>query len=260
VVFTVYISFTEWNLITPPKWVGLEQYTRLVEDPAFFQSFMNTLTWTVGTLIIPIPVGLFLALMMNRVPGEGFAKVLFYLPRVLAPTAVGTIWKFIYSSDGILTTILVLLGYGSLVRPWLTEAPTNTIMMILTASWGSIGWIMVMFLIGLQTIPPEVIEAAKVEGASEWEVTRYMKLPLLRPMATIVIIQSIIGSFTAFDLIWVMTRGGPYRASETLAVTMYRGAFVLFQMGYGSAIAVVLSFIVLGFSAIYLRSVFSRGV
>lgn len=258
VVFTVVTSFTEWNLITPPKWVGLAQYAKLLRDPAFAQSFANTLLWTAGALLIPIPIGLGLALIMSGVPGEGFAKNLFYMPRVLAATAVGVIWQFIYSSDGVLNSLLELVGASGLTRSWLAEVPTNTIMMILTSSWGSVGWAMVMFLVGLQTIPVEVVEAAKMEGANEWQLTRFIKVPLLKPMGTIVVTMSIIGSFTAFDLIWVMTRGGPYRSSETLAVTMYRGAFVLFQMGYGSAIATVLSLIVLAFSIIYLRAIFKR--
>jgi len=256
VIFTVYISFTEWDLITPPKWVGFAQYIKLFTDPAFTQSFRNTLIWTAGMLFLPVPIGLFLALIINGVPGEGLVKVLFYLPRILAATAVGIIWQFIYSSDGILNSILTLIGASKFTHTWLTQSPLNTIMMILTTGWGSVGWAMVMFLVGLQTIPLEVIEAAKIEGATEWQINRYIKIPLLKPMATIVITMSIIGSFTVFDLIWVMTRGGPYRSSETLAVTMYRGAFVLFQMGYGAAIAVVLSIIVLSFSIIYLRTSF----
>lgn len=258
VVFTVYLSFTKYDILTPPKWVGLNQYKVLFQDRTFFHSFQNTLIWVGTTLIIPIPLALLLATGMSGMPYSRGPKIMFFLPRVLAATSIGVIWLFVYSPDGILNEILIFLGASSLIHSWLIESPLNTFAIILTAVWAGIGWQMIMFLIGLQAIPGEIIEAANLEGASKWQTFWYMKLPLLKPMMTIVIIMSIIGSFTTFDLIWVMTQGGPYRSSETLAVSMYRGAFVLFKMGYGSAMAVLLSGIVLVFSIVYLYRIFRR--
>jgi len=261
VVFTIYISFTKWNIISAPAFVGLSQYVGLFRESALLNSFRNTLIWTGATLLIPIPLSLLLAVGMYRVAGREVFKVAFFLPRVMAPAAIAVIWKFIYSAPrGILNEVLGLFGAKFLMHSWLLEPPLNTFAMIGTATWASIGWMMVMFLIGLDTIPSEVLEAGKLDGASERQLLWHVKLPLLKPMTSVVVVMGVIASFTMFDLIWVMTGGGPFRSSETLAVTIYRGGFVLFKMGYSAAIAVVLSAIVLVFSMIYLRRIFRHSL
>jgi multiple sugar transport system permease protein len=131
-------------------------------------------------------------------------------------------------------------------------------MMIAAYTWQSVGTNMVLFLIGLQTIPIDPIEAAKIDGANGWQILRRVTLPLLTPITTVIVTLAVINSFKVFDLIWVMTQGGPYRSSETLVVSMYRESFVLFNLGYGAAIASLLSLIVFVFSAVYLYQIFRR--
>lgn len=258
VVFTIYISLTKWDMITPSVFVGLDQYVALFRNSVFLNSFRNTLIWTASTLFICMPLSFLFAVGMDElglVAREVF-KVVFFLPRVMAIAAIGVIWKFIYSSHGILNELLELFGAKFLIHSWLLEPGLNTFAMIVTAIWANVGWMMVMFLIGLGTIPTEVLEAARLDGASERQLLWYVKLPLIKFMTSIVVLMGVIVSFTIFDLIWVMTMGGPFRSSETLAVTVFRSGFTLFKMGYSAAIAVVLSAIVLVFSIIYLRTIF----
>lgn len=131
-------------------------------------------------------------------------------------------------------------------------------MMLAAYTWQTAGTNMVLFSVGLQTIPTDPVEAAKIDGANGWQTFRHVILPLLAPITAVIITLAVVNSFKVFDLIWVMTQGGPYRSSETLVVTMYRESFVLFNMGYGAAIASLLSLIVLLFSAVYLRQMFRR--
>jgi multiple sugar transport system permease protein len=258
VIYTVAISFTEWDLVTTPQLVGLEQYRSVASDPAFVQSFANTLLWTAGTLILPVLGGLLLAVWLERLPGQRVWKVAIYLPHVLAATVVAVVWQYVYANEGVLNQALRDVGLGGFVQPWLALSPTNTYAMIVTSAWRGLGSSMVLFLVGLQMIPSNVVEASALDGASGWQQVRDIKLPLLKPITAVVVLLSIANSFTTFDLVWVMTQGGPFRSSETLAVTMYRQAFVTWDLGYASALAVILSSIVLAFSIFYLRMLFRR--
>lgn len=258
VAYTVAISFTDWNLVAAPRFVGFEKYRSVALDPAFRRSFENTLLWTGGTLILPVLGGLLLAVGMERVPAQRLWKVAIYLPHVLAATVVGVVWNYIYLNEGVLNQALQHLGLGSLARPWLAFSPTNTYAMIVASTWRALGPAMVLFLVGLQMIPADVVEAAMLDGASALRLLRDVKLPLLKPITAVVVLLSVANSFTTFDLVWVMTQGGPYRSSETLAVTMYRQAFVTWDLGYAAALAVILSAIVLIFSVGYLWLVFRR--
>ena len=143
-------------------------------------------------------------------------------------------------------------------QKWLYQPPWNNYAMITAYTWQTMGTNMILFLVGLQNIPHEPIEASQIDGATGWQTYRYVTWPLLQPIATVVILMALINSFKVFDIIWVMTQGGPFRSSETLAVTMYRESFTMFQMGYGAAIAVVLTIFELFLSWIYLRKTFQR--
>lgn len=258
VVYTIAISFTEWDLVSDPAFVGLEKYRSVAGDPAFSQSFLNTLLWTAGTLILPVLGGLLLAVWLERLPGQRLWKVAIYLPHVLAATVVGVVWQYMYANEGVLNEALQNIGLGDLTQPWLALSPTNTYAMIVASAWRGLGSSMVLFLVGLQMIPSNLVEASMLDGASGWRQLRDIKLPLLKPITAVVVLLAVANSFTTFDLVWVMTQGGPFRSSETLAVTMYRQAFVTWDLGYASALAVILSAIVLAFSVFYLRMIFRR--
>ena len=200
VFFTLGISFTKWDLLSDPQWVGFAQYQKVFQSSKFLTSLGNTLLWTVGTMLFPVLLGLLLAVALDRVAGERIYKFMIYLPRVLAPTVLGVIWSFIYARDDLLNEALRLIGLEDLARSWLLTPPVNTFAMIGTFTWGITGINMILFLVGLQTISKEIVEAAKIEGASEWKIFTDIKLPLLGPITTIVVTMSVIGSFTTFDL------------------------------------------------------------
>jgi ABC-type sugar transport system permease subunit len=256
---TIWVSLTDATGTSAGSFVGLDNFSRLVSDPAFRTSVRNTVYWVVGALILQVGLGLLLALVLSNMRAGDWLKRLFYLPATLSGAAVGVIWFYVFNPEsGLLTSFLDGVGLGSLTTRWLAEPPINTFAMIFAAMWQGIGPAMILFLVGLQNLPREPIEAARVDGAQGLRLFWHITLPLLRPMTAVVVAITMINNFKVFDLIWVMTQGGPYRSSETLAVTMYRESFVSFSVGYGASVAVVLTLVVMLLSVFYLRSMFRR--
>lgn len=258
VVYTLYVSFTKWDGLNPPKFIGLQNYVQMFHERVFSTSLLNTVIWVVATLLFPVLLGLLLAVFINRIPLQGLYKAIFYLPYAISATSVAVIWTYMLAPDGTINQLLRVVGLDTLARPWLMEPPWNTITMLIAFTWQTTGTNMILFLVGLQAIPTDPVEAAKLDGASSFQTFRHIILPLLRPITTVVVTISVVNSFKVFDLIWVMTLGGPYRSSETLAVTMYRESFISFRLGFGAAIANFLSLVVILFSIVYLRSIFKR--
>lgn len=256
--YTLYISFTDWDGLNPPQFVGLQNYISLVRERAFDTSATNTVLWVAATLALPVFLGLMLAVFVNRLPLQGLFKSIFYLPYAISATSIAVIWTFMLSPSGLVNEFLRWVGLDIVARNWLIMPPVNTFVMIIAYTWQTTGTNMILFLVGLQAIPVDPIEAAKLDGASAWQTFRHITLPLLKPITTVVITIAVVNSFKVFDLIWVMTQGGPYRSSETLAVTMYRESFISFRLGFGASVANMLSLIVIIFSIIYLRSIFRR--
>ena len=257
-VKTVWVAFTDATGTNAGSFVGFDNFTRLFKDPAFRTSVRNTVYWVIGALVLQVGLGLLLAMVLSNMRAGNWLKRLFYLPYALSGAAVAVIWYYIFNPDnGLLTTALHWVGLDVHTR-WLADPPINTFAMIFAAMWQGLGPAMVLFLVGLQNLPREPIEAARVDGAEGLRLFWHITLPLLRPMTAIVVAITMINNFKVFDLIWVMTQGGPYRSSETLAVTMYRESFVSFSIGYGASVAVVLTLVVLLLSIFYLRSMFRR--
>jgi len=252
-VRTLYLSFTDSNGTSPGKFVGIDNYRSLLQDPVLSDSFLNTMYWVAGTLLLPVGIGLLIAVISFDLPAGAFYRLPFLIPYALSGTAIGVMWEFMLRSRGALNGVLGAVGLSSLQHKWLLDTPLNTWSMIIASTWQSVGVSVLLFLVGLQVIPRDPIEAARLDGAEGFTLFRTMTFPLLRPMTIVVVGISLVNSLKTFDIIWVMTQGGPYRSSETLAVTMYRETFLLFRHGYGSAIAVLLSAIVLAVSWIYLR-------
>jgi multiple sugar transport system permease protein len=257
---TVWTSLTDSTGLGNEKFIGLDNYVNLVKDSAFKTSFVNTLYWVAGVLLLQVGLGLVMALVLTSTALGRVLKGVFYLPATISAAATGIIWFFVFSPDqGILNSALRLIGLGGLAHSWLVaDPPLNSWAMIVAFTWQGLGPTMILFLVGLQSIPREPIEAALVDGATGFRLFWHITLPLLRPMTAVVVGISLINSFKVFDLIWVMTQGGPYRSSETLAVTMYRESFVSFNVGYGAAVAVLLTLIVFVVSIFYLRAMFRR--
>jgi len=249
---SAWLSFTDFKGIGEAKWVGLDNYRQLLNDPVLERSMTNTLYWVVGTLVLPVGLGLLIAVASYDVRGGALYRLPFLMPYALSGTAIATVWQFMLSKNGALNSVLAAVGLESWERSWLLRPPLNTYAMILASTWQAVGVSVLLFLIGLQVIPRDPIEAARLDGAEGWRLFRDMTFPLLRPMTIVTVGISLVNSLKTFDIIWIMTQGGPYRSSETLAVTMYRQTFVLFEHGYGAAISVVLSAIVLAVSLLYL--------
>jgi ABC-type sugar transport system permease subunit len=256
----VYLSFFSWSGLGKPVFIGIENYIHAFQDSNFLKSFSNTLIWVVYTLAVPVMGSLVIAVFLKNIKGGTVYKSIFFLPLTLSFVSTGIIWMNVFSSNnGVLNTILSLFTGGSKVKiSWLASVPLNTISMLIAWTWQQLGISMVLFLMGLTTIPNDPLEAALIDGASKWQTFLHVTFPMLRPITTVVITQAIVNSFKTFDLIYVTTSGGPYRSSETLAVTMYRETFSMFNLGYGSAISVILSFIIIAISGWYVRKQMSR--
>lgn len=258
-VVTFWRGFTRFDGITAPVFIGLSNYTALFSDPHFLLSLRNTLIWTVASVVLPVGLGLAFAIAFNHIRWSSFFKSVIYLPATVSAAAVGILFTFVFTYDnGALNAFLRLIGLGGLASHWLLEAPLNTFSMIAAYTWQQTGLNLMLFLVGLQGLPPEPIEAARLDGSSGFHLVRTIIIPMLTPFIVIATLLAVVNGFKVFDLIWVMTQGGPGRSSETLAVTMYREGFILFQQGYSAAIAVVISIAAMAFSYLYLRSVLNQ--
>ena len=249
---TLFLSFAEYDGSSSPEFVGLDNYRTLFNDRVLGEAMVNTVLWVVGTLALPVAIGLLIATVSFNLPHASYYRLPFLIPYALSGTAVGVLWEFMLRRKGAVNSLLDLLGLERFQHSWLLDTPLNTWSMIVASTWQSVGVSVLLFLVGLQTIPPDPVEAARLDGAEGFRLFRDITFPLLRPMTIVVVGISLVNSLKTFDIIWVMTQGGPYRSSETLAVTMYRETFLLFRHGYGSAIAVFLSAIVLLISYFYL--------
>ena len=253
--FTFFTSFTNWDGLGQMDFVGLDNYIRLFQDGYFIQSLLNTLIWVGASLIIPVLIPLVLAILITNSPLGSMFKNLFYLPNAVSPTIGALIIATLLSTYG-LPSLLGLLGFESLNTYWLDIPYVNTFVMIGASVWQGIGTNLILLIVGLNNIPSEPIEAAKIDGAGGFSLYRRVILPMLKPTMAIVLLMSIVNSFKVFDLIWLMTNGGPYRTSETLVITMYKETFINGNYGYGSAVATILSLIVLVFSYFYIKRMF----
>ncbi|KNY05143.1 permease [Microbacterium sp. GCS4] len=259
VLYTVYLSFTEYDGLGDPEWIGVDNYVEMFQDPAILVSILNTLAWVGGTLLVPVGLGLLVAYLAYGLPGAAWLRVPFLIPYALSGVAVGVIFSFVLQNGGALSQALAFLGLPGAELRWLQDAPLNTIVMILAASWQGVGVNALLFTVGLQSIPKEPLEAARVDGAGGFRLFTSMVWPLLRPTTTIVVGLSIVNSLKTFDIVQSMTQGGPNRVSETLGVTMYRETFLNNEYGMGSAVAIFLTVITVAASVIYLRRQLSLG-
>ena len=254
----VYYSFFDWNGLSTPLFTGLKNYVTMFTDRVIARSMINTTLWVAFTLVLPATGGLLVAVFVTGVRGAGFFKSVFFIPLTISFVATGVIWAYMFSKElGVLNGLLAML-HIPLKPSWLTSVPLNTFAMIFSWTWQQLGTNMVMFLMGLGTIPRDPIEACLLDGANAWQTFVHVKLPMLAPITTVVITMAMVNSFKVFDIIYIMTRGGPYSSSETLAVSMFRETFTLFHMGYGAAISVILSIIVIVISAAYIRRMTKR--
>ncbi|PRY59704.1 carbohydrate ABC transporter permease [Glycomyces artemisiae] len=251
-LWTTFLSLTEYNGLGDPEWIGIANYVEMFDDPGFIGSVLNTLLWVGGTLLVPVGIGLGVALLTWNLKGGTWLRLPFLIPYALSGIGVGVIWSFILSGGGALDQALAAFGVDDTPR-WLVDAPLNTVVMILATAWQGVGVNALLFTIGLQSIPREPLEAARMDGANGMRLFRSILWPMLRPLTAVVVGLSIVASLKTFDIVQGMTKGGPGRDSETLALTMYKETFVNSDYGLGSAIAVFLTVVTLIASILYLR-------
>jgi len=255
-IYSFYLSFTHWNGISlDMDFIGLKNYKKLFADPVFHICLVNNLKWIGIFLTLPVIIGLVLAILLNsNIKRSQIFKTIFYLPMAISLVAINLMWSWIYNpAYGILNVTLRNIGLGFLAQGWLSNPDLVLYSIIVAASWPQTGYILILFTAGLNNIPPNLIDAAKVDGASFWEIFKNIILPLLKPTTVIVIIVTVIGSLRVFDIVYTMTRGGPFNSSNVLANFMYIESFNNYRMGYGAAIAVILFLISFIFIIIYLR-------
>ena len=246
VAFNIYISFTKWRKFQDfGVWNGIGQYERLLANPNFETALTNTFVWVVVSLILPVTLGLFIAVLLRGQRFEETAKSIFFLPRILAPTAIGVLWFYVYAPDGMLNSLLSVFSAGEVDIGWLYNDNTVTGSVIVAYLWQTVGLAMVLLLLGLAAVPRDPLEAASVDGATAWQAFRHITLPLLLPTILVVVILSVLAGFTVFDHIWVMAKDYPGKRTLSLTVYMYVEAFEKSSWAFASAIAVVLGIVVL---------------
>lgn len=251
-----FYAFTNWNGFDPNyRFVGLDNFRKVFTDKLFYNAVINTLIWIAAAILLPTLLGLGLALLLDgSVKGSSIFKSIFYLPICLSAIVVGQIWTWIYQPDwGILNTLLGIALGEPVNFAWLAKPGSALYAVIVAWSWQQTGLAMVIFLAGLTAIPADLMEAADLEGATRLQRTRLVVMPLLRPATVVVGALMVINSLKGFDILYIMTGGGPFNSSDTLAMHMYNESFKKYLMGYGSAISVVLFLITLAVILVYFR-------
>src|SRR5215216_2884218 len=259
VAFAFYISFHEWNIIRPEKpFVGVENYTRLIQDTRFHRSVINTFTFMIGVPLNLIS-GLAVALLLNtKVRGQALFRTMFYIPVVTPLVVSSIIWKWLYQGDyGLLNYYLLKFGIIHDKIFWLADPNLALPALILMGIWIGTGGPMVIYLAGLQSIPQEMYDAAMVDGASAWQRLLYITIPLLRPTTFFLIVTNIIYTFQIFTEVYIMTNGGPLNRTTTIGYYLYVNAFRELDMGYATAMAFVLFAMIFVFTVIQWK--YTRG-
>lgn len=255
-VAVVYYSFTDYNIVTPPQWAGIQNYRQLVQDPIFWLALKNSLIYLIATPTL-IVLSVMLAIIVNRkLPGIQVFRALYYMPAVSGSIAIGITWRWLFDvNGGLVNGFLVPLGILKDPVQWLAEpAYTLPIAMLLTI-WAGVGYYAVIFLAGLQNIPEELYDAALIDGCNNFQKHWHVSLPGLRPQIVFVAVISSLAALRVFDEIYILTNrtGGILDSGVTIVFYLWRQAFRLNHAGYASAIAIVLLVITLAFSIINIR-------
>lgn len=252
--YSVWMSFTNSDGIARQDFIGLENYQRLFQDDIFWTSFFNNIRWLIAFITIPIVAGLGLALILNNdLPGTRFFKAGFFSPMVVSSVVIGLVWSWMYQPFGMINELLASLGRDGTPIGFLSDPDFVTWSIIGAAMWRQVGYVMLLYLTGLNNVDKTLVEASRVDGASTIRSFRDIVLPMLQPVTVIIVVISVIDAMRSFDLVNIMTRGGPYNQSNVLAQMMYIEAFNNYNMGYGAAIATVLALISIVFIFLYLR-------
>lgn len=253
IVYSLWMSFHEWRGIDIPQFIGLRNFVEIMTDEVFWISLKNTLVYGAGVIPFSMGLGLLAALGLNVVlPGRGVLRTIYFIPVVVSAVVVGTLAAWIFNDNyGIVNAVLRQAGMSRI--NWLSSPQMAMLTLIVSTIWIRLGFCMVVYLAGLQGIPKDYLDAAHVDGATAWQRFRLIMFPLLRPSTFLLLILNVIYSFEAFDLVYVMTGGGPGYSTTVLPVYIYESAFELKRYGYANALGLILMVIILAFTLLQWR-------
>lgn len=245
VVFSVVLTFHKWNIIAPMEYTGLNNYVRLFNDKTFLKSIANTLTFLVIHIPLQIIVALFLAEILNqKIKLRGVFRGAFFLPVIVSGVVVTILWQQLFGFDtGLFNRLLTGAGLGKI--GWLTDPSVAMISIAVMATWKNVGLYIILFLVGLQTVPTQYYEAADLEGANHWQKFFKITLPMINPTIFMVVILSTIGGFSLFIEPYIMTGGGPLNSTVSAVLYIYKQGFFYYHMGYAATLGLFFAFIIL---------------
>ncbi|HWZ37694.1 MAG TPA: sugar ABC transporter permease [Bradyrhizobium sp.] len=254
-LFTIWMSFNEWKVGSPTTFVGFANYLRLPTDPRFVESVWHTLVYTALSVLLPVIFGTFAAVVFHaKFPFRGLLRAIFIMPMMATPVAIALVWTMMFHPQlGVLNYLLSLVGIGP--QLWVFHPATVIPSLVLVETWQWTPLVMLIVLGGIAALPTEPYESAQIDGAGLWQMFRYITLPLVLPFIFIAAMIRTIDAVKSFDIIFAITQGGPGSASETINVYLYSVAFVYYDLGYGSAIAVIFFMLIIVLAALllYLR-------
>jgi len=251
----LYLALLQWDGIEPAKFVGLQNFQRMLEDEVILLALLNNVKYAIGTVIGKTVLSLFLALLLNQaLRGRSFYRTALFLPVVMSFVVVGILWTWLYNAQfGLVNSLFHGLGIDFLILDWLGDPKIALWSLVVVDIWKWYGFHMVIFLAGLQTIPTELYEAARIDGASRWRQFLHITLPLLQPVMLVNVTLSLMGGFGVFDIPYVMTEGGPANSTIVMALHIYIRGFKFYKFGYAAAMSYVLLTLVTVLAAIQMR-------
>lgn len=243
--FSIYLTFNNWNIISPMEFTGLNNYKRLFQDAVFWKSIFNTLIFLAIHIPLQIIVALFLAELLNqKINFRGFFRAAFFLPVIVSGVVVTILWQQLYGFDtGLINRLLVKIGFGKI--GWLTNPNWAMPSIAVMATWKNVGLYIVLFLVGLQTVPPQYYEAAELEGATHMQKFLKITLPMINPTIFMVVVLSTIGGFSLFIEPYVMTGGGPLNSTISAVLYIYKQGFFYYHMGYAATLGLFFAMLIL---------------
>lgn len=249
-----FFAFTDWSGLGSFEFIGIDNFVEIFSDPTKIGAVGNTLFLAIASVIITNVAGLAIAIGLNRgLKTRYILRTLFFMPVVLSPLAVSYIWKFIFDYNGPFNGFLSMIGLGDAIRPWLADPVWAIWIVLVVISWQNTGFTMVIYMAGLAAVPVEIEEAAAIDGANLWQRFWHVTLPSIRPAVAIATTLGIVNGLRIFDQIMALTGGGPAGATETLATEVYKQSFALGNFGYGAALALILTLIILVFAVVQQR-------
>lgn len=252
ILYTLYLSFTNWDAFNDPAYTGFGNYTRLLHDTAFYQSIGNTLIIWIFSIVPQLIIAITLAIILNEkfIRGKHFFRAIYYFPNIITPVTLGVLFSLIFDwQTGSINKLLTTIGLVEDPINWFNNPWWSRLIVAAVICWQNFGFNMIVFIAGLQSIPDEVYEASQVDGANGWQKTWYVTIPLLRPVFIFTLITSVIGGLQLFDSPY-MIGNGPNNTTRTMIMYLYETAFKNFNFGYGAAIAYGVFVIVMCFTAV----------